>query len=374
MKKNTNDIKICFLQKNNVKIIPVILLIISITLTLGLFSVGCYDNHKNTAAEAVSESQAETTGGQNSPGENETTQTENTEDKMTINVASLKGPSSIGMVKLHDQKSSLPDGTIVNYEIVPTPDAMIAKILSKEIDMATLPTNVAVKLFNKGTEIKLTSIVGYGVLYLVYQNIEVNNWEDLKNNTIYVTAKGSTPDIILRYLLAENNLTPDKDIILDYSLEQVELSQLIIANKANIAVLPEPFVTMVLSKNKNAAIAFDLESEWAKSKNGLSLPMTCFVATKQITENNPMAVDEFLNLYEQSINWIKENPEDAAELVEKLDIGMNRETAIEAIPRCNVEFTPSKEAKEAVNSYINAILDFSPEDIGGKMPDESFYY
>ena len=56
--------------------------------------------------------------------------------------------------------------------------------------------------------------------------------------------------MVFRYLLEENGIDSIKDVTLDYTVEQIELAQLMISDKAEIAVLPEPFVTMVLAKNE----------------------------------------------------------------------------------------------------------------------------
>ncbi len=289
-------------------------------------------------------------------------------------VATLKGPSTIGMAKLHYENKQLPSGIKVSYEIIGTPDALLAKILSNEVDMFTLPTNVAVKLYNKNKDIKLASIVGYNVLYLVSHDLEIKNWQDLKNKKINVTSKGSTPDVILRYLLSKNNLNYQKDVQIDYTLEQVELSQLIIAGKVNIAVLPEPFVTLVLNKDPKAKIIFDLGKEWEIIQNGLSLPMTCFATANKVSQLYPTYINEFLTSYQDSINWVNQNPKEASEIIEKLQIGIDKDTALKVIPRCNIKYKNAINAKNEINSYIKAILEFSPEDIGGKLPDENFYY
>jgi NitT/TauT family transport system substrate-binding protein len=303
-----------------------------------------------------------------------TVETQVTLSAITVNIGSLKGPTSIGMIKLHEEKPSLGKNVTSNYEIVASPDIMISKLLSGEIDIAALPTNVAVKLYNKGLDYKLAAITGYGVLYILKQDVELAAWEDLKNKKINVISKGSTPDVILRYLMEKNNLKPGTDVELDYSLEQVELSQLMIAGKTNIAILPEPFVTMVLMKNDNVSIAFNIEEEWKKVVNNQPLPMSCLVVSSKLSENNHDTVDVFLNQYRQSIDWANNNPDEASLLIEKFKIGMDARTAREAIPRCNIKFTDSDAAKESVQNYIKILLEFSPEDVGGKIPDENFYY
>lgn len=293
----------------------------------------------------------------------------------SINVASLKGPSSIGIIKIYDEKPKILKRININYEIVPTPDVMVSKILSGEIDMATLPTNVAIKLYNKNTKIKIAAIVGYNNLYLLNQNLNglsITNWQDLKSKEIYVTSKGSTPDIVLRYLFEKNNINLVTDVKINYSADQIEVSQLLIAKKIDNAVLPEPFVTSVINKNNKISIIFDLGKEWEKI-TGSPLPLTCLIVSEKVSENKPL-VDEFLKLYEESINWVNQNPKAASELVEKLQIGVDKNTALNAIPRCNIKFTFSDNLKEEITNYASTLLDFSPEDIGGKAPDEGFYY
>ena len=130
------------------------------------------------------------------------------------------------------------------------------------------------KLYNKGLGYKLAAIIGYGVLYILKQDVELTTWEDFKNKKINVISKGSTPDVLLRFLMEKNNLKTGTDVELDYSLEQVELSQLTIAGKTNIVILPEPFVTMVLRKNDKVSIAFNIELNGKKLLNNQPLPMS----------------------------------------------------------------------------------------------------
>lgn len=293
---------------------------------------------------------------------------------VNVKIASLKGPTSIGMLKLHKENPSLGNNIISTYEIAASPEIMVSKILSNEVQIAALPTNVAVKLYNKGSGYRIAAITGYGVLYILQQNTDITDWIDLKNKKINVISKGSTPDIALRYLLGKNGLDPLADVTLDYTLEQVELSQLMIAGKADIAILPEPFVTMITKKNPNVTIAFDVEQEWKKAGNGDPMPMSCVVVNSEFADKNREVVEEFLKQYELSTLWANNNIPEASLLVEEFKIGMDAATAKEAIPRCNIRFTTLGQSKEIIKNYINTILGFSPEDVGGKMPDENFYF
>jgi NitT/TauT family transport system substrate-binding protein len=297
-----------------------------------------------------------------------------TNASVSVKIASLKGPTSIGMLKLHKENPTLGNNVSSSYEIVPNPEVMVSKILSNEVQIAAMPTNVAVRLYNKGSGYRIAAITGYGVLYLLAQNSGIRTWDDLKGKKINVISKGSTPDIALRYLLEKNGLRLMTDVTLDYTLEQVELSQLMIAGKADIAILPEPFVTMIIKKNPKVTIAFDIEQQWEKAGNGEPMPMSCVVVDGDFADEHREIVDEFLKQYQLSTIWASENVEDASLLVEEFKIGMDAATAKEAIPRCNIRFTTLDNSIEIIKNYISTILEFSPEDVGGKMPDENFYY
>ena len=216
-----------------------------------------------------------------------------TDAAVNVKIASLKGPTSIGMLKLHKENPSLGNNVNSSYEIVPNPEVMVSKILSNEVQIAALPTNVAVKLYNKGSGYRIAAITGYGVLYLLQQTSDIKAWDDLKGKKINVISKGSTPDIALRYLLEKNGLNALSDVALDYTLEQVELSQLMIAGKADLAILPEPFVTMVTKKNPKVTIAFDIEQQWEKAGNGDQMPMSCVVVNGDFADKHREIVDEF---------------------------------------------------------------------------------
>jgi NitT/TauT family transport system substrate-binding protein len=102
--------------------------------------------------------------------------------------------------------------------------------------------------------------------------------------------------------------------------------------------------------------------------------MSCVVVDGDFADEHREIVDEFLKQYQLSTIWASENVEDASLLVEEFKIGMDAATAKEAIPRCNIRFTTLDNSIEIIKNYISTILEFSPEDVGGKMPDENFYY
>lgn len=295
--------------------------------------------------------------------------------KVIVNIAGLKGISSIGMIKMFEDKPSLGENYESKYQVAQSPDILVSKLLSKEFDFAALPTNVAAKIYNKNAGYKLAAMSSWGVFYVLSSEDNIKSWSDFKGKSINISDKGATPDIAFRYLAVQNNLDPEKDVSIDYTLGHVELAQAMIAGRVKLALLPEPFVTMVLTQNKNAKIVMNIQDEWKKVK-GENTPfaVTCLVVKDEFAKNHPDAVEKFLNEYQKSIQWVSNNPAQAGTLVEKHDIGMKAKVAEIAIPRSNLKYEDAQQAKPAIKEFLSVILEFSPKDIGGKLPDENFYY
>ena len=87
-----------------------------------------------------------------------------------------------------------------------------------------------------------------------------------------------------------------------------------------IAVLPQPFVTTAMMQNDKLRIALSLTDEWNKLDNGSTLVTGVTIIRTDVLEENPAAVEKFLEEYEASINYTETNAEDAAKLIAQYEI------------------------------------------------------
>jgi len=296
-------------------------------------------------------------------------------DPITVRVGSLKGPTSIGMIKVLEETPDFGEKYIVEYEIMPSPDVLIAKLLSGELDIATVPTNAAAKVYNKGIDYKLAATSIWGVMYGVGTDTSITSVKDLAGKEVHSIGKGVTPDVITRFLLEAEGIDPEEGVTIQYGQPPTELAQMMVAGKVELAVLPEPFVTMVTMQNKDMKVLFDLQKGYnAQVGEGSdNLAQTSIVVKGDLMTENSEFVDAFLEQYESSVNWVTENPVEASLLVEKHGIIGNAKIAELAIPRLNLKYISVKESKVAVEKYLEVLFNFSPETIGGQMPDENFY-
>jgi len=295
-------------------------------------------------------------------------------EKVTVKVATLKGPTGMGMVQLMDQNDKEKSEEKYNFEILGSPDQIVGKVINGDVDIAAVPTNLASILYAKTNgEILYLATNTLGVLHILENGNEIQSFENLKGKKIVATGKGASPEYILNYLLKKNGI--NKDVEIEYLQEHSELAAKMAAGEVKIALLPQPFVTTTLMKNKDARLALDLTKEWEKVEGDKNkLVMGCVIVRKEFAENNKDIVDNFLKEYEESVKFVNENKEDAAKLIEQYEILPNAKIAELAIDGSNITFINSEDSKDMVNGFFKILFNSNPKSVGGKLPDEGFYY
>jgi NitT/TauT family transport system substrate-binding protein len=296
-------------------------------------------------------------------------------NKIDINIAALKGPTSMGMVKI--MKDAEEDTTANNYKftIHGTPDEVSTGLLKGEIDIAAIPCNLASVLYNKTEgKIKMAGINTLGVLYIVETGDNINKVEDLDGMTIYSTGLGATPQYTLNYLLAAYGIDPEKDVDIEYKSEATEVAALLSKSENAVAMLPQPYVTTVMMNNDKMRIALNITDEWnAVSTDGSSVVTGVVVARSEFLKNNKDAFDAFMKEYEASAVYTNDNVEDASVLVEKYGI-LKAAVAKKAIPNCSITLIQGDDMKKKVGGYLSALYNQNPKAVGGKLPTDDFYY
>ncbi len=297
-------------------------------------------------------------------------------EPVTLNVAALKGPTGMGMVKLMEGNEEKQGDIDYEFMVTGAPDELIGKVINGEVDIAALPTNMASVIYKKTNgQIQLAAVNTMGVLYILEKGNEIKSIADLKGKKIYSSGKGATPDYVLRYILKENGIDPEKDVEIDFTMQHADLATMVAAGDAEIALLPQPFVTTTVMKNKDVRIALDMTEEWNRvAGDGSKLAMGCIVVQKEFAENNKEALNKFLQEYEASVEWVNANHAEAGVLVEKYGILPKAKLAEMAIPKSSIVFVDAEESKDMLNGFYKILFDFNPKSVGGELPGEEFYY
>ena len=210
-------------------------------LAMVLLFAGCGQTETKTESSGTKSTGSESTVSENTQTESSTAASE-TEDETPVHVLALKGPTSMGMVKMmsdNDSKESPAD----TFELAAAPDEVSAKLVQGEVDIAAVPANLASVLYNKTNGgVQVLAVNTLGVLYIVEDGDTVHSIADLKGRTIYAGGKGATPEYALNYILEKNGLVPGEDVTIEWKSEHAECVAALAEDADGIAMLPQPFV------------------------------------------------------------------------------------------------------------------------------------
>ena len=312
----------------------------------------------------------------NATGSESTTEAPTTTEaaaKTTVNIAVLKGPTGMGAAKLMDMDEAGTSKNDYNFTIATAPDQITAKLVSGELDIASLPTNAVSALYNKTKGgVTLLSINTLGVLYILEKGDTVNSVADLKGKTILASGQGSTAEYVLNYILEKNNLKVGTDVKVEYAAEHSEAASQALAGKYDIVMLPEPFVTSTQLQNSEFKVKINLTEEWEKLGGG-ALTMGAVAVRTAFLKENPQAVTDFMAEYAESVKFTNDSIDDAAALIEKYDIA-KAAVAKKAIPNCNIVNITGEQMKTDASAFLKIIFDFDASAVGGVLPADDFYY
>lgn len=295
------------------------------------------------------------------------------EEQVTVRIASLKGPTTMGLVKLWQQQDEGKAEGDYEFQMMTGADEIMPKMVKGEVDIALLPANAAAIVYGKSQgAVAVIDINTLGVLYLVSGDESIKTVEDLEGKTIYLTGKGTMPDYALQYLLVQHKVDLS-NVTLEYKSEATEVAALLKENPDSIGLLPQPFVTAACMQNEELSVVLDINGEWEALNDGRGMVTGVTVVRKDFLKEHPEAVDLFLKEHEASAQFANDNVEETAEMVAERGIVEKAPIAAKAIPACHITCIKGEEMKAALSGYLATLFEQNPEFIGGAMPGDDFY-
>ena len=287
-----------------------------------------------------------------------------------VRVGSLKGPTSIGLVNLmKDSEEGKTEGKY-SFKISGQADEITSMLVSGELDVALIPANAASILYNKTNNIEVLDINTLGVLYCVTGDESISSINDLEGKNVISMGQGTTPEFVFRYLLKESGV---KKCDITFVSEANEAAALLMEDPKRIAILPQPFTTVAIKKNDKIKEVFSLTDEWKRLSGNDSFVTGVTVVRKDFLQDNKDAVLLFMEEQKKSTESLSDVKKSADLVVEK-GIIENAAIAEEAIPKCNITYIDGDEMKKNLSEYLKVLYDNSPEAVGGKLPEEDFYF
>lgn len=289
-----------------------------------------------------------------------------------IRIGVLDGPTAISAIRLIDKPLQI-NGIKIELIVKSDPQQIQAMMMRHKLDFAVLPTVMAANLFNRGVDYRMIACPVWGTLYIVSNNKDINSFEDLSGRTVSVFGQGATPDVLLQREIKRKGILQVK---YDYShTGNQEVAQALMQNQSEIAVVSEPLVSMLLTKNKNMHIVERLEcEEFFRNSDVDIFVQSAFVVSNRFIEQHPELISEVSNAYAMSCNFINDQPKEAARMLVAKGMMPDEKTALTALPLCNIRYVSAFAIERETHRYLEIFHDFNPETTGGKTKVRDFIY
>jgi len=289
-------------------------------------------------------------------------------DEITIGIPD--GPSVISMIRLIENPPVI-DGKQVRIVVKSDPQQIQALMVQKKLDFAMLPTVMASNLYNKRVNYRMLAVPVWGTLYVVTNDSSIHDTSDLNNITVNIFGQSATADVLFRHFINAKQL---KDIRIDYSFSTNQEVALALLNRSiKTAIVSEPLVSMLISKDPRVRIISELTIESPNMHLQQSIfAQTAFVVNSEFESTHPDWVEKVMSHVEASCIAVRVRPENTARLLYKHHYTDDMGIAIRSIPLCNINFVRASNIRDEINQYLQIFHSFDPKSIGGKIPDEHF--
>lgn len=310
---------------------------------------------------------------------NKNTETASASDEACdVNVGLIMGPPSMGLGYFMNEAES--GNTYNNYSFTVEGidySTLAAKLNQGTYDIITCPSNVSSILYNNkdlNDSVEVISINNLGLLHILTTDTSVNSMEDLKGRTVYSIGEGGPPEYTFEYLLDKYNLSGQVNF--SFRSTPFEVLNLLQDEPNAIALLPQPFVEVAKLLVNDLRTPIDVTKAWDElnvSSDAQSVT-TVTVVRKKFLEEHRQAVDEYLKYAKLSTDYTLNNVEQAAKWTEKYETFLNLDIAVDAIPQCSICTITGSQMKTILSGFLQIMYDLNPDAVGGRMPDDDFYY
>ena len=193
-------------------------------------------------------------------------------------------------------------------------DTVMTSVLSNQVDIGFAGPEASIYVYNEGKEdhtevfAQLTKRDGS---FLVYKTKTDNfNWNDVKGKTVIPGRKGGVPYMTLEYVLKQNGINPQTDLVLDDSIKFDLMAGAFSSGEAEYVTLFEPTASMTEMQGKGYVVASVGEASG-------EIPYTAYFAKKSYIEKNPEIIQGFTNAIYEGQKWVKEHTaKEIAEVVQ----------------------------------------------------------
>ena len=263
-------------------------------------------------------------------------------NSFSIDVYTPKAPPSIPMLPMED------DVSLHYYQDVHT--EIIPKLIKNQDGVYVIPTNLGENLKKKGIELELLGVTSQGLISII-SNKKIDSIKDLDKKNILIGAQGSSPDIISKFLFKNNDISP----LITYR-STPEVAKLMILQKGENAVLPEPMATLVLEKNSKLIRTVVYKDEWEKVTSLSGIPQVGLYTTSKYNKSHSKEIEKFIDDYKNNLKDLEKDPNEFIDLAQiNFNIKLSDSGYEESIKYMNLTLIDGKKGDQLVEEYTKIL-------------------
>lgn len=192
-------------------------------------------------------------------------------------------------------------------------DKVMTAILAGQSDIGLCGPESAIYVYNEGKEdyvevfAQLTQKDGS---FLVSKEPTDNfSWQDLVGKVVIPGRKGGVPYMTLEYVLKQNGIDPQTDLVLDDSISFDLMAGAFAGGNAEYVTLFEPTASATEEAGKGYIVA-------SVGEEAGEVPYTAYCAKKSYIEENSDIIEKFTRAVYKGEQWVKEHT--ASEIAESI--------------------------------------------------------
>jgi NitT/TauT family transport system substrate-binding protein len=195
----------------------------------------------------------------------------------------------------------------VSDKLFPTGAPEMQAMLAGDIDVAYVGAAPVLSAVSTGLDAKIIAGVNTQGSDLVVKNsLDYKGPQSLKGTTIATFQAGTIQDTVLRNWLTQNNLTPDKDVIIK-GMNGGDAVTALAAGKVDGVFLPTPSPSTVVNQGSGKIVAH----------SGEMYPNhTCcvLVVSGKLIREHPEIVRQIIKINDKAVAYNLQNPDEAAQI------------------------------------------------------------
>ncbi len=255
------------------------------------------------------------------PGEEPASEPASEEELTEITVASFPFPALASTFHsvLQEKQFGLDHGLDVQVNNYSEISSYYASIATGEVDTLLGGPPVLQQMANEGVPIQgISTFAGLGHVVVISRTDEVRSIEDLEGHSL-AASTGSAPFQLLSIYANSIGMDLFEDVEIVEASPPEARGQLE-AGRVDAALMFPPIETMTLLENPDFSIVFHGDEAWEDLTGEPGWDVIQFMR-RDFIEENPDAVMQWIETLQDTQEFIENNPEEAASIVEeRLDL------------------------------------------------------